>query len=1070
MKLTKLFYMTVIAMAATFAISHVIFAHHTTDGKYEYKQCYDTPIPGGAANPNMATIKKDVLDPIGVPTSIKVQGVTQNINIPYLYKRHIVVYGTPFLDFDSTKTICGMQVRRYMGYTQQGVPMHELDFPEDVGGSPDYIQDRELVRFPWNNTSLVAGYNAVSKNGTVQTKYPQPKKDNLYSTNAERIADLDKVIDSFSPTKNNTHGYFLEKHKHWCENSSGKLYFSSNCGSNGAVLTGKHLQDFAIILQKSTDYSPGVIALYIDNGCNLNGFCYSIHVIPQDKDPFVAQNDASVALTLNKTKFTDEKITGKITIKNDWSTKAPQTIASPCDATKNVKKAQCKTGHKYGGITVTSKSDSQKIYNESFTFPEVAQGKSIILDLAKYNIEPPRSGEYEISVWIPHYVDNNAHTETTYVNNTIKKTFNMVVNQNAIVQTNGQGSYTVGDKLTNKVIVKNETKNPLSGPLTISLVNKEGKNVKTITKSFANIPVNGTYSFDLSNENIKLDAGDYKLQAKIKNYTDLPETNYKDNVSELLLKVNPYIPENTKCDKLNTQYTHVIPYPGVEPGITKTCIGWTPKFPSTRIEGGQGTYFYVAYKLFPSPMPAYKVTTLDDRGINQVFEHVEPKNALGACDMKVANDPKCDMYEPFFYYPAKWEDRFATAEYKDFVGPYLVGPHDFHHYRYRGRMMPSTVNFHFSIIDMKDNANIPLANGSVVYDIPEECYEVGTIDIKSECRLIQFYIPTEGKTNYKLPEDTSSLVVPKKKIEFLNPGEHRFTLEIEEKQKYFYQTDEGAEWQGKDEVIRKPWKTENPAAPNEKWVEIHKYDEGVFKSASFNATTGVGDGNWCHMQVGCLDKEGHSKMTPTVNYSKDGYTGILKELDYPEYHYAVENPSKFKYYTSRMMILNEDETFGYDYYQRGIYKQKDGSVKFTEWKNYNQRPGSQFVWWSSIPSGEFIGYEWQRYQIVGGMVKKALSDGGAESGTDMSTYPTGPVKTHTLKGSKPVEWVIQDEFENQCYSDTDAFGNTGTWKDSTFIEKDDKSTTCQHNHNSDFHYWKYDWSEVKKFGKDGFIH
>lgn len=1061
MKATKFLFISIVSFISLFALSQNIFAHHTTDGKYEYQECYDTPIPGGASKPDMAQIKKDVLDPIGVPSSIKVNGVTQQINVQFLYKRHVVVYGAPFGDVDNTRSICGLQTRRYAGYTQAGIPLHELDFRVDAGGSSDYIQDRTLVRFPWKNAKLVATSKSVAK-------FPVASKDTLYATNAERIADLDKIIDSFAPTKNNTHGYFLEKNDHWCENASGALYFSSNCGTKGALLTGKHLQDFAIILQKSTDFTPGVVALYIDNPtCSNNGFCYSIHVIPQDKDPFVIENDAKVSLNLNSTSYVNKNVTGKITVKNDWSVKEPQSIAAPCDTAKNAQKAQCKTSTKNGSITVTSKADSKVVFNKTLSFSELAQGKSTDIDLTQYNIVPPYSGSYEIAVSIPHYVDNSGQSEVTYSNNIAKKTFNYVLDQNASVVVDGESAYSVGQKLNNDIIVSNNTSKPLSGPLTIKIIDKDGKTTKTVSKSFVNIPVNGTYKHNLGKDGITPHAGDYTIEAKIKNYTELPESNYQDNISELGIKVNPYIPENTKCDKLNTQYTKVIPYPGTDPGITKTCIGWTPNFPSTHIEGGQGTYFYVAYKMFPSPMPAYKVTTLDPMGVNQVFEHAEPRNTLGACDLKLENDTDCKLYEPFFYYPVKWESRFATTEYKDFVGPYTVGPHDFHHYRYRGRMMPSSVTFHFSIIDMKNNANIPMANGSVAFDVPETCYEVDTIDITPECRLIQFYVPTDSTIDRKLPLGDASLKIPKDKIEFLNPGEHRFTLEIEEKQKYFYQSDEGAEWQGKDGFTRNPWKVEAPASPNEKWAEVHKYAEGTFESFEFDRETAIGDGNWC-LPSGCISKE-ESGMPMTMPYSKDGYTGTLKEIDYPEFHYDIANPGRFKYYKPREMLLNEDETFGYDYYQRGIYRQSDGTAKFTEWKNYNQRPGSKFIFWTNIPDGTYKGFEWQRYQIMGGVVKKAGTTGGTASGNDVSNYPSNAVKTHTVKGSKPVEWVIQDDYKNQCYSETDAFGNTGSWRNDDFVEKDDKSIVCHHNHSAEYHYWKYDWSNVKKFGNDGYI-
>lgn len=896
MKLSKFIYLPFFILTFIFVSSSAAYADHDNATTADSNGCYDTPIPGGASNPDMNRIKNEVLAPNNLPISTS----KGTINVNYLYKRHMVVYGDPQSvpgnEVDKTKKLCGLTIYRYAGYTTDGRVYTESKFRNDAGGSVDHVQKHQIVRFPWNNS-------AIKNKSNNTTYFPYPTRDSFYGSKAERTAHLDRVLDEFAPpTMNGGHGYFREKHKIWCLDASDQLYVSTNCGTKGVIFTGKYLYDFAIIQAKPTNFSPGMALFYTYDTTCISNYCYFLQPIAALSDPFdnSAKHDALVDLSLTKTTFTDEKVKGTILIKNDFAPSKPASIASPCDTTNVASKAQCKNSSRYAVIVVKNKADSSELLRKNFNYAAIAQGKTGTISLDTFNILPTKSGSYEIEVSIPHYKDKDGIEETSFLNNSIKKSFNFTVSQNASISVSGSTNYVSTDILTNKIKVYNNTISPLSGPLTINILKENGSILKTLpNKTFSNIVVNGSYTYDISSDLVTLEPGNYKIQAKIKHYTSLPETTYTDNTAEFAIEVKPFVPANTKCQAIESQYIEVTSFNGADSDLTRACIGWAPNYPSTTIEGGQGTYFYVAYKLFPTPLPAYKVTTHDTLGLNQTLELLEPNNKLGACNLKVTNDTECNLYEPFIYYPAKWESRFSTSQYQDFRGPYTAGPHDFHHYTYRGRMMPKSVTFNFSILDMKDNANIPLANGSLIYDVPDECYQTDVIDITEECRLVQFYVPTDGLTaNLSLPDDKNANGIPTDKIKFFNPGEHRFRIDIEEKQIYLYQKDNGAEWQGKAGINRSPWKTE-PA----------------------------------------------------------------------------------------------------------------------------------------------------------------------------TSKPTDPVKTNTVSGTSPVTWQIQDSYKNQCYSEEDAFGDTGTWNESTnkFTENNNSANICEHNHSKDFHYWRFDWSAIKKFGNSGYI-
>lgn len=1044
-----------------------------------FQACYTEPKMPKLANgqPDKLTIQKEILNPKGIP----VTAGGREINYDVLYRHHVVVYGESHGN-STTQTFCGSKITmyRYLGYTESGQEILNPFFRVDIEARPKYFKTNKFYANPWETSS------PVYKKAQGYPNFPKPVQKTISTE------DLNRAWDSFDGTDANPQGYLVTNNDH-----------------TGKNMLGDNLRPYASIDILPGKFSFGTFTVYSQGDCILN-VCYSTHLIPPKEDPFVSQNDALVDLTVKST-FKNEKITGTVSIQNKWG-EDRLSITSPCDNTKKAGFAQCKTTNRGGGIVVTYKGKDGKANEEVFRkvldFAEIKKGNKKDLALADFNIPFEKGGQYEIHIWIPHYVDLKGIDESNYGNNEVTKTITVEMDQNAFVTISGSSSYSMSDILTNTITMTNDTNVPLSGDVQVQILDQNGTVYKTLnSKSYQNIAAKNNFSFNLQEYNILLPMGSYTIKANIPHYTNLPESDYDDNEATLQIHIRPFVPENTKCKKITTEYVNILPYGDEEPGITRACIGWAPNFPSTRVEGGQGTYFYFAYKIFPTPMPAYEVTTTDDLGLYQTFQLSEPTTKLGACDFR-KDDTECKMYEPFLYYPAKWESRFGSdPALSDFVGPYTVGPHEFYHYRYRGRLLPKQITFHYDIVDMENNkSNIPLAFGEIVYDLPDECFYQDIIDIKEECRTIQFYVPTDGRANpLKLPDDAQAKEIPKERIRFYNPGEHTFRVEVDEKQIYLYQSDEGKEWQGKENVYREKWVTDKDEVPvvEKKYVEIHRYDEGKFQADSYDPSTRTGVGGWCFGYLTCSLRPEGVYMSKVYTYNRDGFKGTLTEVTEKKQHVLNEgNPSDYRHYASRWMTGPDDKDacytatpaigpekgitqeycdvngVGYDYFQRGIFKKKDGTVYYSGWRSHHSSrlfPG----WEGNLNTlhPDFYGYEWKRYQILGGWVTKTT--GGTESSGSSSTseYRIGPVVTHTVETLPHGEkvWKNQDEYKNHCYSEEDAFSDYGEWNKTTskFTEKDSPALVCFHNHGDDFHYWEFDWTPVKMFGGDtykGFIY
>jgi hypothetical protein len=245
------------------------------------------------------------------------------------------------------------------------------------------------------------------------------------------------------------------------------------------------------------------------------------------------------------------------------------------------------------------------------------------------------------------------------------------------------------------------------------------------------------------------------------------------------------------------------------------------------------------YFFYPTPLPSYTITNPNQ--VDQTVNLSEPNTAAS-----VDNN--------FYYFPSMkkcattaqkpWCNQTLASSYDplNLPGPLIVGPHSYAHYAYRGRMIAEQVTFKFEV---NDNHNVdsahPFGNavaiGQYVYKIPngisktsdpatyvsrddaaivnssgvnnayntlvptlptgytydhtKDCFRSDIIDYQERdgCRSVTFFIPNTNDNLLSKPVESD-------KLTFLNAGLYTFTLDATENQKYYYQHDDGEEYQG----------------------------------------------------------------------------------------------------------------------------------------------------------------------------------------------------------------------------------------------------------------------------------
>lgn len=842
------------------------------------------------------------------------------------------------------------------------IEYEDPNFPPDISSKSTYIQRSLFYAYPWTPSGQPA------KKHNSYPLFPDPTKDISYMsgigvTNADRIEGLGFAIDSFSrnnhgsasnnydPIGNFGRGYFAEDLKGTCGvgSSYGSQIWSTSktCpsgfkmvtntgkkdGDNDIIWEGRNLSKFATVTTFRHDYSAGGFLMFTyasTDYCKMN-VCYGSFAMMPKFDPFCTT--CGIATPVPDFECKDNPDITIPTMRSgetfkmgvNFVNKLPKTVSdvpytfqwydgstpigSPSSYTYNIGGGG-KLIPAYFNITAPSttalrgtsgslnlvvklnpNNNSFKFDYDTFTDIFEANAQHTAANNCNYTVNIDNRGDASVALTEP----TNRNTIDTVIDVPIKVTNNMDDKISFPCGASGTESCLNSSNRDFKVTIKevklDGTKINVSGfPKTYSLGSIDsGKTSPS--------------DFNLSKFNIKLPMGSYELTVDIPYYNN--EKKYTNNTDTIQFKVFPFIPDNTECKHFE------VPYTTIKKGtmnITKMCAGYVPNFPSTRVEEGKGTFFFVSYNLFPMPVPAYEVTNEDDMGVYQTYK-------LPASEQS----DKPGVTESFLYYP------IDSTNPKRLKGPYAAGPHDFYHYLYRGRLMPQHVKFTFVITEPNGNElyqNGEKVSGEIHLDLdPRLCYDDKFLDLKPECKSYYFYLPKESTDSYNDITTLGNLPVDAKdRLHFNNPGLHHFNFFAEETQKYWYQWDQhynpsnatdktwkGGEWQGdaaKNYTSRPainggtenvgPVRTEKLSNDSKTWYvrEDSKYAKDVYNQTS--------DSYYFWNQ--CFDKQDafNKGFSGTVgNYGtyevfSDGK--VCTHNHNKDFHYWLYNWSDPKYY------------------------------------------------------------------------------------------------------------------------------------------------------------------------------
>lgn len=593
-----------------------------------------------------------------------------------------------------------------------------------------------------------------------------------------------------------------------------------------------------------------------------------------------SKNNSSVKLQIDKTKYSALDIAkGSFVVKNDYESEKIDSPVSNASGHAKLNHADSNwsvQGNQKANILLYKGGTLLYMSQHNYSDLGAGQSKTISFDTGYAFTEP--GNDYKIMACIPVYQSQNTNAKENPTDNCDSIFFEVDASGDVSINLSGKSNYEADTDIQLRHTITNKyPKNHTNVPITLTILNKEtnqphdfGGGKTSITYNQNDVPIGSTKSGDTPA--FKLPYGSYKATVTIPHYP--AETNYDNNTSTFEFTVLPFTPDSVECKIIPGDQVKVIKG---DKGVSKFCIGQTPNYPSTEIEKGQGTFFFVMYRILPTPLPPYEVTNLDSLGIYQEYKLSEQSSERG-------------IDNSFIFYP-------NGPNKNNLAGPYKAGPHSYEHYLYRGRLLPTEVSFDIKVSDPTGKA-IPEASGTIYYKIDQnKCYSKDNIDMQSNkvgglmdsCRQVFFYLPKEKEDNMTV-KDLSNLPKKEDRLHFKNPGMHTFQIKANEKQTYFYQKDNGAEWQG-----------------------------------------------------------------------------------------------------------NVDKATGYEYLRE-------------PWKGDNGQ---------------------------------------------------GYVNTNTVVNGK---WVSQENYNNHCYSDNDAFDRFGNWLGTNFTENGNKRNKCYHNHGKDWHFWRFDWSKPQAYG------
>lgn len=831
---------------------------------------------------------------------------------------------------------------RYIGLTPDGVAVPNVDFPDDITRDPKYLAENnhKIIRYPWDNWSLK---NAISSNSWTSVPYPRNlfqgynhnflgglqdtvssayegrgdfaknnwvvKDDNAYPF-GYRDNGLNEMAELVAPPRAFSKGVF-----HLYTKESPSVCSIGYCYSSYTILPlhmtnerpdaqcwdGAYIKPDVRTAGEEVDYIPmsvgmssnnsvpvyrGVvyfkfaggttyqkeftikngqtIDLDLSTGTNLGNyqnerlrfpdatgdikFTYNIRLYDEagkleDAQGLLGNNDcatnvridsknnSSVKLQIDKTKYSALDIAkGSFVVKNDYQNESIDSPVSNASGHAKLNHADSNwsvQGNQKANILLYK--DGTLLHMSQYNYSDLGAGesKTIPFDTGYAFTEPGK--DYKIMACIPVYQSQNTASKENPTDNCDSIFFEVDAAGDVSIDLSGKSNYEADtDIQLRHTIVNKYPKNHTNVPITLTILNKEtnqphdfGGGKTSITYNQNDVPIGATKSGDTPA--FKLPYGSYKATVTIPHYP--AETNYDNNTSTFEFTVLPFTPDSVECKIIPGDQVKIITG---DKGVSRFCIGQTPNYPSTEIEKGQGTFFFVMYRILPMPLPPYEVTNLDELGIYQEYKLSEQSNERG-------------IDNSFIFYP-------NGPNKNNLAGPYKAGPHSYEHYLYRGRLLPTEVSFDIKVSDPTGKA-IPEASGTIYYKIDQnKCYSKDNIDMKSNkvgqlmdsCRQVFFYLPREKGDSMTI-KDLSNLPNQEDRLHFKNPGMHTFQIKANEKQTYFYQKDNGAEWQGNVdkktgyEYLREPWKGDNGqgyvntnTVVDGKWISQENYNNHCY--------------------------------------------------------------------------------------------------------------------------------------------------------------------------------------------------------------------------------------------------
>lgn len=629
------------------------------------------------------------------------------------------------------------------------------------------------------------------------------------------------------------------------------------------------LKDYAYMLSGAEDYTPGQFVMYyyydssqtsIWNG-GAEHWKYQLFTTKPGKCPaFVCGSvNAKVQFQQKPTSVTTKDIsTGrdkkyslpnedfafKFKVKNESAKHKIRTKDNRCEANPPAGYLGCLDNNSYYDATIkifdnNGGANQGKVVKRLFYGFTLDEGKEAPQTSAIIKREELEGSNFKVEVHIPQYKEPGANglKESSYADNkdtifiefpqedasigsTTKDKFDQETGSNIRLKVTNKMSKTIGTGDASESALQ---PNPNAGA-------EDGKKFTLVVKKRETGEIVHSESKDFTLESGKsktivskpnLGPGKYRATATIPWY-QLENSSIKwdnnqvtfDFEIEMNCLPKPMPPENLECKGMTLPYlkntTEGFPVGPTENNenedkVIKMCIGMYPNHPSTATEGGEGAFFVVNYRFFPMPLPPYRFSTIDQgdgkKGYCQIYDSNEVNNGLGEDDI--------GEIDSYIYYPA---DQKIGEVVKKLPEPYLVGPHSFRHYKYRGRMMTRDVDFNFAI---KGPNKTVEAEGTIAYHVPNKCYlrgDEGVIDFVDvrdfndeaevkkfgHCREVYFYLPKAG--DFVPPGDLEEMgEIPsnEERIHFKNPGLYTFELDAQERQEYRYQEDLGGEYQGR---------------------------------------------------------------------------------------------------------------------------------------------------------------------------------------------------------------------------------------------------------------------------------